>query len=104
MRNGNGTNEPSIGRATNRTGPRDQTVRTFDPHAVQSVPTEVAYAISETLRVDSADVGPLHENVNCEALDRLFAGDVTDQSFSISFEYDSLLVTVSNDGRISVEY
>lgn len=81
-----------------------ETVRYFDPETVACVPTEVVLAIADVENVDFEAVGPLQEHVSCEALDRLFRSDVSNRTFSLSFEYEALVVTITDDGRVTISH
>ena len=68
--------------------------------------TGVAFALSEVLERDPAQMTPLSSVVDCDALQLFFRtrryGDLRDD-VSVSFPYDVYEVTVHSSGRVLVQ-
>lgn len=79
----------------------DVYVGQYDPG--DSISVSVADALADLLDVDPTDVA-LYENVDTEALDRLFAPTRTGlpREGRVAFETEGHLVTVRSDGTFTI--
>lgn len=72
-----------------------------DPDALT---TAIVQAVATVRDTDPMSVTrPLSEAVDADALLRLMASADGDGSVQVTFEYDDLLVTVADDGRVTVQ-
>lgn len=73
---------------------------TFDPG---SDPPSVAVveSLAEVRRMDSAEMDPLYDAVDADALDALIERPV-DSRVTVTFDVDGFEVTVSNRGDVSI--
>lgn len=82
----------------------------YDPDCDDELGTEVVYAVSDAKDVDPLDhdeLPVLHDVIDAEYLEEtlLADGDVTrpnDDRSHVSFEYANVLVTIENNGWITV--
>lgn len=76
----------------------------FSLDGPDSVADAVVFGAAEILDEEAVSLPPLGDVVDTDSLTRIFhsAGD-PDPGVSVSFEYDTLVVTVQGHGRITFE-
>lgn len=73
--------------------------------APESVSVAVVTAVAEVLERDPATIGPLHDTIDPDALDRLFASTKTTTrggSGHVTFCLEDCEVTVHANGRLEI--
>ncbi|WP_424001854.1 HalOD1 output domain-containing protein [Haloarcula salina] len=76
----------------------------YEPDQEEPVSAAVVHAVSTFEQRDPTALPPLHDTVDPDALDALFAptGGGAEQRSCVSFTFSASFVTVDADGRVTV--